>query len=152
MREGCRGGPQGRQECRCRYVYLLSVILFVDRARTDNTNRDVATRKYYLDLAKQYKVRARWVKPRVYPPFSNCLDRCFFFTGSMDLAWHNNLYRAYIKPASDSQVRCPRHAEESYLRSCLASKGCTALSGLHRFSRQLRRAPGQRRVFGCDQG
>ncbi|KIM57653.1 hypothetical protein SCLCIDRAFT_1219345 [Scleroderma citrinum Foug A] len=55
----------------------------------DNTNRDVATRKCYLDLAKKHKVRAR----------------CFCFSGSMDLAWHNNLYRAYIKPASDSQPR-----------------------------------------------
>ncbi|KAL4065401.1 polynucleotide kinase 3 phosphatase-domain-containing protein [Scleroderma yunnanense] len=49
----------------------------------DNTNRDASTRKYYLDLAKKHKVRAR----------------CFCFTGSTDLAWHNNLYRAYVKPA-----------------------------------------------------
>lgn len=25
-------------------------------------------------------------------------NRCFVFTGSIDLAWHNNLYRAYVHP------------------------------------------------------
>ncbi|KAI6164364.1 polynucleotide kinase 3 phosphatase-domain-containing protein [Pisolithus thermaeus] len=48
----------------------------------DNTNRDVATRKHYLDLAKRHGVAAR----------------CFLFSGPMELAWHNNLYRAYIEP------------------------------------------------------
>ncbi|KAH9991967.1 polynucleotide kinase 3 phosphatase-domain-containing protein [Russula compacta] len=50
----------------------------------DNTNRDVQTRKYYLDLAKRLQVPAR----------------CFVFQGSVELAWHNNLYRAYARPAS----------------------------------------------------
>lgn len=40
------------------YTFLF-VILFVDRTHTDNTNRDVKTRKHYLDLAKKHKVRAR---------------------------------------------------------------------------------------------
>ncbi|KAH7889885.1 polynucleotide kinase 3 phosphatase-domain-containing protein [Phlebopus sp. FC_14] len=54
----------------------------------DNTNRDLATRKFYVDLAKKVGIPAR----------------CFYFTGSMDLAWHNNLYRAYNQPScSDSQ-------------------------------------------------
>jgi len=26
--------------------------------------------------------------------------RCFVFTGSIDLAWHNNLYRAYVHPST----------------------------------------------------
>jgi bifunctional polynucleotide phosphatase/kinase len=26
--------------------------------------------------------------------------RCFLFQGSVELAWHNNLYRAYARPAS----------------------------------------------------
>ncbi|KAI6043096.1 polynucleotide kinase 3'-phosphatase [Pisolithus marmoratus] len=51
----------------------------------DNTNRDTATRKHYLDLAKRHGVPAR----------------CFVFTGPMELAWHNNLYRAYIEPVCD---------------------------------------------------
>ncbi|KAF9239632.1 HAD-like domain-containing protein [Melanogaster broomeanus] len=51
----------------------------------DNTNRDVATRKFYVDLAKTVGVPAR----------------CFLFTGSMELAWHNNLYRAYNQPSSN---------------------------------------------------
>ncbi|KAI0288305.1 polynucleotide kinase 3 phosphatase-domain-containing protein [Russula brevipes] len=50
----------------------------------DNTNRDVQTRKHYLDLAKRLQVPAR----------------CFVFQGSIELAWHNNLYRAYARPAS----------------------------------------------------
>lgn len=50
----------------------------------DNTNRDVQTRKYYLDIAKRLQVPAR----------------CFSFQGSVELAWHNNLYRAFARPAS----------------------------------------------------
>jgi len=50
----------------------------------DNTNRDVQTRKYYLDIAKRLQVSAR----------------CFVFQGSVELAWHNNLYRAFARPAS----------------------------------------------------
>ncbi|KDQ60548.1 hypothetical protein JAAARDRAFT_55276 [Jaapia argillacea MUCL 33604] len=48
----------------------------------DNTNRDKKTRKHYIDLAKTLKASVR----------------CFFWTGSIDLAWHNNLYRAYNLP------------------------------------------------------
>ncbi|KAK7043791.1 DNA kinase/phosphatase Pnk1 [Paramarasmius palmivorus] len=50
----------------------------------DNTNRDAATRKYYVQLARKMKVPIR----------------CFLFTGQMELAWHNNLYRAYNTPPS----------------------------------------------------
>ncbi|KIO13120.1 hypothetical protein M404DRAFT_560335 [Pisolithus tinctorius Marx 270] len=57
----------------------------LDRVQIDNTNRDVATRKHYLDLAKKHGVPAR----------------CFDFAGPMELAWHNNLYRAYIEPVFD---------------------------------------------------
>ncbi|EGO24781.1 hypothetical protein SERLADRAFT_449528 [Serpula lacrymans var. lacrymans S7.9] len=50
-----------------------------DSCVVDNTNRDISTRKLYIDLAKKKKIPIR----------------CFVFTGSMELAWHNNLYRAY---------------------------------------------------------
>ncbi|KAF8136117.1 PNK3P-domain-containing protein [Boletus edulis] len=53
----------------------------------DNTNRDAPTRKLYIDLAKKVGVTAR----------------CFLFEGSMDLAWHNNLYRAYNQPSSETR-------------------------------------------------
>ncbi|KAF8436933.1 polynucleotide kinase 3 phosphatase-domain-containing protein [Boletus edulis BED1] len=53
----------------------------------DNTNRDAPTRKLYIDLAKKVGVTAR----------------CFLFEGSMDLAWHNNLYRAYNQPSSKTR-------------------------------------------------
>ncbi|KAF8892654.1 polynucleotide kinase 3 phosphatase-domain-containing protein [Infundibulicybe gibba] len=50
----------------------------------DNTNRDAKTRKFYISLAKERDIPVR----------------CFLFTGSLELAWHNNLYRAYNLPAS----------------------------------------------------
>ncbi|KAI0371828.1 PNK3P-domain-containing protein [Pilatotrama ljubarskyi] len=48
----------------------------------DNTNRDKATRQYYVNIAKKYKASVR----------------CIHFAGSLELAWHNNLYRAYNLP------------------------------------------------------
>jgi len=45
----------------------------------DNTNRDTATRKHYVDMAKKLDVPIR----------------CFLFNGTLELAWHNNLYRAF---------------------------------------------------------
>ncbi|KAF9257815.1 PNK3P-domain-containing protein [Marasmius fiardii PR-910] len=54
----------------------------------DNTNRDVKTRKYYIDLAQKRQVPIRHVRT------------CFSFSGSMELAWHNNLYRAFNTPPS----------------------------------------------------
>jgi len=53
----------------------------------DNTNRDMKTRKLYLDLAKRLGVSIK----------------CVVFDGSMELAWHNNLYRAFCQPSSLSQ-------------------------------------------------
>lgn len=53
----------------------------------DNTNRDIATRRHYLDLAKKLQIPVR----------------CIEFIGSMDLAWHNNLYRAYVHPSIESR-------------------------------------------------
>ncbi|ETW85637.1 hypothetical protein HETIRDRAFT_470728 [Heterobasidion irregulare TC 32-1] len=50
----------------------------------DNTNRDVQTRRHYIELARKSDVRIR----------------CFYFRGSVELAWHNNLYRAFNLPAS----------------------------------------------------
>ncbi|THV08085.1 PNK3P-domain-containing protein [Dendrothele bispora CBS 962.96] len=50
----------------------------------DNTNRDRQTRKYYVEIARKFGLPIR----------------CFLFTGSMELAWHNNLYRAYNLPPS----------------------------------------------------
>ncbi|KAJ7103101.1 polynucleotide kinase 3 phosphatase-domain-containing protein [Mycena belliarum] len=58
----------------------------------DNTNRDAYTRKYYLDVAKKLKVPVR----------------CMYFTGSLELAWHNNLYRAYGVPPSGATDELPR--------------------------------------------
>jgi len=50
----------------------------------DNTNRNAETRKHYVELAKKLNVPIR----------------CVLFNGSMELAWHNNLYRAYNLPPS----------------------------------------------------
>jgi len=50
----------------------------------DNTNRNAATRKPYLDVCAANRITAR----------------CFNFTGPIELAWHNNLYRAFNLPYS----------------------------------------------------
>ncbi|KAH6918831.1 polynucleotide kinase 3'-phosphatase [Coprinopsis sp. MPI-PUGE-AT-0042] len=55
----------------------------------DNTNRDVATRKFYTDVARKHKIPIR----------------CFFFQTRVELCLHNNLYRAFIERQSDSQRR-----------------------------------------------
>ncbi|GBE82578.1 Bifunctional polynucleotide phosphatase/kinase [Sparassis crispa] len=50
----------------------------------DNTNRDAQTRKHFVNLAQK----------------SDVPIRCVVFNGSIELAWHNNLYRAYNLPPS----------------------------------------------------
>ncbi|PPQ66882.1 hypothetical protein CVT26_009822 [Gymnopilus dilepis] len=64
----------------------------------DNTNRNVATRKPYIDLCKAHNVPIR----------------CFLFTGSAELAWHNNLYRAFNMPPS-AAAKEPTRALLPYL-------------------------------------
>ncbi|PIL23691.1 hypothetical protein GSI_13440 [Ganoderma sinense ZZ0214-1] len=58
----------------------------------DNTNRDKQTRQYYTNLARKHKVPVR----------------CIYFTGSIELAWHNNLYRALNLPPSLSSTEPKR--------------------------------------------
>ncbi|KIP03680.1 hypothetical protein PHLGIDRAFT_26012 [Phlebiopsis gigantea 11061_1 CR5-6] len=54
----------------------------------DNTNRDSATRGFYITIAQKLGVPVR----------------CFHFVGSSELAWHNNLYRAYNLPPGSSSA------------------------------------------------
>lgn len=61
----------------------------------DNTNRDIETRKGYIDLCKKFSVPVR----------------CFHFTAPLILCWHNNLYRAYSQYV------------ESYVSTSSASSG-----------------------------
>lgn len=67
----------------------------------DNTNRNIATRKYYVDICKKLSIPIRHVcfltshLPSINPTF-----RCFLFADTIDLAWHNNLYRAFNRPPS----------------------------------------------------
>jgi bifunctional polynucleotide phosphatase/kinase len=79
----------------------------------DNTNRDVSTRAHYINVANAHKVPIR----------------CILFVGSCELAWHNNLYRAYNLPLTVA-----------------AREAVIALHGIYQFSRQLRGAPERRRV------
>ncbi|KAJ7150255.1 polynucleotide kinase 3 phosphatase-domain-containing protein [Mycena filopes] len=60
----------------------------------DNTNRDAFTRRYYIEVATKLKVPVR----------------CMLFTGSEELAIHNNLYRAYCLPSSVAAREPPREA------------------------------------------
>lgn len=72
--------------------------------RIDNTNRDIATRQFYVNVAERLGVPIRFVKS-----YCACciililLVRCFKFDGSAELAWHNNLYRAYNRAPSNAQ-------------------------------------------------
>ena len=54
----------------------------------DNTNRDKATRARYIALAKKHDVACR----------------VFVWQNDAKLAWHNNLYRAFVKPVVEGQV------------------------------------------------
>ncbi|KAF8506302.1 polynucleotide kinase 3 phosphatase-domain-containing protein [Gautieria morchelliformis] len=45
----------------------------------DNTNRDVETRKEYVELCKKLNIPVR----------------CMLFSADLQLCWHNNLYRAF---------------------------------------------------------
>ncbi|TFK72591.1 PNK3P-domain-containing protein [Pluteus cervinus] len=57
----------------------------------DNTNRDESTRKFYIDLAKTKGIPVR----------------CFLFEGSIELAWHNDLYRTYLSANGDKRALVP---------------------------------------------
>ncbi|TFK50051.1 PNK3P-domain-containing protein [Heliocybe sulcata] len=73
----------------------------------DNTNRDRATRKHYVDVAKRCGARVR----------------CFLFSGSMELAWHNNLYRAFNLP--------PEQAEKEPKRDLVPYLAYTSFRGAY---------------------
>ncbi|CAE6336251.1 unnamed protein product [Rhizoctonia solani] len=51
----------------------------------DNTNRDKATRAEYIEIAKRLK----------------CPIRCVWFDMPIELAWHNNMYRAFHERVPD---------------------------------------------------
>ncbi|KDQ24535.1 hypothetical protein PLEOSDRAFT_1046687, partial [Pleurotus ostreatus PC15] len=68
------------------------------RCVVDNTNRDGATRQAYISLAKK----------------KNVPIRCCHFTAPMELAWHNNLYRAYIVPEEERRPAVPYLAFTGY--------------------------------------
>ncbi|KAI0693882.1 PNK3P-domain-containing protein [Cytidiella melzeri] len=64
----------------------------------DNTNRDKATRKLYIQLARKLDVSIR----------------CVLFNGSIDLAWHNNLYRAFNLP-DEVALKAPKRELLGYM-------------------------------------
>ncbi|KAF9791239.1 polynucleotide kinase 3 phosphatase-domain-containing protein [Thelephora terrestris] len=59
----------------------------------DNTNRDGKTRKEYIDIAKKFGVPVR----------------CFRFENSIDLAWHNNMYRTHCLAPSTLENEVKRN-------------------------------------------
>jgi len=73
----------------------------------DNTNRNAETRRHYVDLAKKLSVPIRFSPPLSYQIWTalllKCLRRCIAFSGSLELAWHNNLYRAFNLPPSAAE-------------------------------------------------
>jgi len=58
----------------------------------DNTNRDGQTRRHYIEIAKRFHVPVR----------------CYKFENSIDLAWHNNMYRAYCLAPSTLENEAKR--------------------------------------------
>jgi bifunctional polynucleotide phosphatase/kinase len=69
------------------------------RVVVDNTNRDVATRKLYVNLARELKVPIR----------------IFHFACPLDLARHNNRYRALYAPKDEPKREIlPESAFASY--------------------------------------
>jgi len=71
----------------------------------DNTNRDITTRRFYIDLARELKASIR----------------CIHFLGSLELAWHNNLHRAFnmplISPNEPQRSLLPYSAFSSFQQS-----------------------------------
>ncbi|KAJ7361229.1 polynucleotide kinase 3 phosphatase-domain-containing protein [Mycena albidolilacea] len=63
-----------------------------EKCVVDNTNRDAFTRKYYIDVARKLGLPVR----------------CMLFTGSAELAWHNNLYHSLGLPPSVAAREPPR--------------------------------------------
>ncbi|KAF8320038.1 PNK3P-domain-containing protein [Clavulina sp. PMI_390] len=55
----------------------------------DNTNRDIATRAKYIAIAQERRIPIR----------------CFNFSASLELAKHNNIYRAYFATTSVGEKR-----------------------------------------------
>jgi len=85
----------------------------------DNTNRDVKTRKYYVVVAQRLGVPVR----------------CFRFSGDAELAWHNNLYRAYnmLPSATESEPKrdlLPYNAIAAYTKDYEAPTMSEGFSGI----------------------
>jgi bifunctional polynucleotide phosphatase/kinase len=64
---------------RCRYALQSKATFFALMISPDNTNRDKNTRADYVAIAKKLKARVR----------------CVYFDVPPELAWHNNMYRAF---------------------------------------------------------
>jgi hypothetical protein len=84
----------------------------------DNTNRDKATRRHYVELARRVgkeseekvkrkeKVKKFEVNTDVETAkMPKVKVKCVLFTAPVELAVHNNLYRAYIAPLPTGQVK-----------------------------------------------
>ncbi|KAB5596503.1 Bifunctional polynucleotide phosphatase/kinase [Ceratobasidium theobromae] len=67
------------------------------RCVVDNTNRDKATRAEYIKIAKQLQ----------------CPIRCVYFDIAPELAWHNNMYRAFHARVGDVEPVEPVEVAES---------------------------------------
>ncbi|KAF8759016.1 PNK3P protein [Rhizoctonia solani] len=66
-------------------LFLYPTFYSTNWSVTDNTNRDKATRAEYIGIAKRLK----------------CPVRCVWFDVAPELAWHNNMYRAFHQRVPD---------------------------------------------------
>jgi len=67
--------------------------------------------------------------------------RCFIFTGSIELAWHNNLYRAFNlpPPLTTKEVSFLSSKAPLFITRWSASAETSTLLGFHELSSKLRR-------------
>ncbi|PWY97736.1 PNK3P-domain-containing protein [Testicularia cyperi] len=91
---------------RTRAKCLSSVEASLNQGRScvvDNTNRDAATRRQYIDLANRLGVRVR----------------CFYFDVPLQTALHNNAFRALHGPVHKDETKrelVPQHAITAWYR------------------------------------
>ncbi|KAJ7070554.1 polynucleotide kinase 3 phosphatase-domain-containing protein [Mycena amicta] len=85
----------------------------------DNSNHLISTRQLYLDVAKKHEVPVRRV--------------CMVFTGSLELAWHNNLYRAFYSRQAVGSTYPPTHSTDIYVDDLQHSRELLPISDFTSF-------------------
>lgn len=92
---------------------------------SDNTNRDIETRKGYINLCKKFDIPIRYFLfsfQRNSNAKSSFSLRCFHFTAPLELCWHNNLYRTYSQYVESHVSTSSTSSDESKTVSTTVSE------------------------------